>query len=332
MASARTLRRDLVTTLERRGCIRSKAVRKAFSTVPRELFVPEIAQREGLERVYADTALVTRQSTQGMALSSSSQPAIMAEMLECLDLRPGLRVLEIGTGTGYNAALLWKLVAPSGTVTSVELEEDLAAAADAALRAGGYPVSVRVGDAHSVVDGQPGAYDRIVVTASSGHLPHGWRDALVDGGLLELPLRLPGSAQGEQLVVTLRREGEALRSVAIVPGGFMYLRHPGQDGPVPRPVAALSVTEFVEGKARSLASVSGPGLATLRPAARRRLAAVMLTKPFVRRLATPAPANTSLIAFLGMAEAPDGVTVRPPGTSDRGSEGAASCRRASEQP
>lgn len=99
MPSARTLRRELVTNLERRGCIRSKPVRRAFSTVPRELFVPEIAQREGLERVYADTALVTRQSTQGMPLSSSSQPAIMAEMLECLDLRPGLRVLEIGTGT-----------------------------------------------------------------------------------------------------------------------------------------------------------------------------------------------------------------------------------------
>jgi protein-L-isoaspartate(D-aspartate) O-methyltransferase len=310
MPSARTLRRELVTTLEQRGRIRSKVVRRAFSTVPRELFVPEIAEREGLERVYADTALVTRQSTEGMPLSSSSQPAIMAEMLECLDLRPGLRVLEIGTGTGYNAALLWKLVAPSGTVTSVELEGDLAAAAAAALRAGGYPVTVLAGDAHSVVDGQRGTYDRIVVTASSDHVPHGWRDALVDGGLLELPLRLPGSAEGEQLVVTLRREGEALRSVAIVPGGFMHLRHPGGERPPPRPVATLSVNEFVEGKARSLASVSGPGLATLRPAARRRLAAVMLTKPCVRRLTTPAPADTSLIAFLGMAEAPEGMRVR----------------------
>ena len=309
MPSARALRRELVAALERRGRIRSKAVRKAFSTVPRELFVPEVAQREGLERVYADAALVTRQSTQGTALSSSSQPAIMAEMLECLDLRPGLRVLEIGTGTGYNAALLWKLVAPSGTVTSVELEADLAAAAEAALRAGGYPVTVLAGDAHSVVDGQRGAYERIVVTASSDHVPRGWRDALVDGGLLELPLWLPGSGKGEQLVVTLRRDGEALRSVAIVPGGFMDLRHPGQD-PLPRPVATLSVSEFVEGKGRALASVSGPGLTTLRPAARRRLAAVMLSKPQVRRVATPAPANSSLIAYLGMADAPDGVPVR----------------------
>ncbi len=309
MPSAKTLRRELVTALERRGCIRSKAVRRAFSTVPRELFVPEIAQREGLERVYADAALVTRQSTQGTALSSSSQPAIMAEMLECLDLRPGLRVLEIGTGTGYNAALLWKLVAPSGTVTSVEFEADLAAATDAALRAGGYPVTVLAGDAHSIVDGHGGAYDRIIVTASSDHVPRGWRVALVDGGLLELPLRLPGSGEGEQLVVTLRREGEALRSVAIVPGGFMDLRHPGR-APVPRPVATLSVSEFVEGKGRSLASVSGPGLATLRPAARRRLAAVMLSKPRVRRVATSAPANTSLIAYLGLAEAPEGVRVR----------------------
>lgn len=327
MPSGRALRRELVAALERRGSIRSKAVRNAFSTVPRELFVPEVAQREGLERVYADAALVTRQSTQGTALSSSSQPAIMAEMLECLDLRPGLRVLEIGTGTGYNAALLWKLVAPSGTVTSVELEADLAAAAEAALRAGGYPVTVLAGDAHSVVDGQRGAYERIVVTASSDHVPRGWRDALVDGGLLELPLWLPGSGKGEQLVVTLRRDGEALRSVAIVPGGFMDLRHPGQD-PLPRPVAMLSVSEFVEGKGRALASVSGPGLTTLRPAARRRLAAVMLSKPQVRRVATPAPANSSLIAYLGMADAPDGVRVRTfrpePGGGYRAGAGVAS--------
>ncbi|HEV2068383.1 MAG TPA: hypothetical protein VGR26_01165, partial [Acidimicrobiales bacterium] len=80
MPSARTLRRELVATLEKRGCIRSPAVRRAFLSVPRELFVPDIARREGLERVYADVALVTRTSTQGAPLSSSSQPAIMAEM------------------------------------------------------------------------------------------------------------------------------------------------------------------------------------------------------------------------------------------------------------
>ena len=310
MPSSRILRRGLVATLEGRACIRTAAVRRAFLNVPREDFVPEVAQREGLERVYADVALVTRTSTHGVPLSSSSQPAIMAEMLENLELRPGLRVLEIGTGTGYNAALLSKLVGPSGTVTSVEVEADLARAAESALRAGGYSVTVMVGDAHTIVGSDEGAYDRIVLTASSDHVPKRWRDALVDGGLLELPLRLPGSAGGEQLVVTLRRDGDRLHSVAITPGGFMNLRHPGRDPSPPLPHVGVSVSEFVNGKGRPIAGVSGPRLARLSPAARRRLAAVMLSTPRRRRICTPAPSASSLVAYLGMAKAPDGVTVR----------------------
>lgn len=310
MPSARTFRRELVATLEGRGCIRSPAVRRAFLSVPREHFVPEVAQREGLERVYADVALVTRTSTQGAPLSSSSQPAMMAVMLENLELRPGLRVLEIGTGTGYNAALLSKLVGPSGTVTSVEVEADLARAAESALRAGGYPVTVMVGDAHTRVGCDEASYERIVLTASSDHVPRRWRDALVDGGLLELPLRLPGSAGGEQLVVTLRRDGDRLHSVAITPGGFMNLRHPGRDESPPLPPVGVSVSEFVDGEGRPIASVSGPGLTRLSPAARRRLATLMLSTPRRRRLSTPAPSALSLVAYLGMAKAPDGVTVR----------------------
>lgn len=310
MPSARTLRGELVATLERRGSIRSPAVRRAFLSVPRELFVPEVNRREGLERVYADAALVIRTSTQGTPLSSSSQPTIMAEMLENLDLHRGMKVLEIGTGTGYNAALLSKLVGPSGTVTSVELEADLAAASDSVLRAAGYPVNVVVGDAHTVVDADLGTYERIILTGSSDHVPARWRDALIDGGLLELPLRLPGSAGGEQLIVTLRREGDRLRSVAVVPGGFMNLRHPGRDEPPPPSSATLSVSEFIDGKGRSLASLSGAGLVRLRPSARRRLAALMLSRPRRRRISTPAAAATSLVPYLGMADAPETVTVR----------------------
>lgn len=309
MPSARTLRRQLVADLEARRCIRSPAVRRAFAGVPRELFVPDVARREGLQRVYADAALVTRTTAQGAPISSSSQPAIMAEMLEILELRPGLRVLEIGTGTGYNAALLSKLVGPSGTVTSVELEPDLAATAESILHAAGYPVSVVVGDAHSVVDPERETYDRIILTASSDHVPERWRDALVEGGLLELPLRLPGSAGGEQVVVTMRRDGDRLRSVAIVPGGFMHLRHSGRDVP-PHPGASVSVSEFVDGTGRSFAGVSGPGLASLRSSARRRLAAVMLGTPRRRRLSTPKPAANSLVAYIAMANASEGVTVR----------------------
>jgi len=303
-----------VADLERRGHIRSEAVRRAFSTVPRERFVPEVAEREGLERVYSDDALVTRTNTRGVPISSSSQPTIMAEMLEHLDVAPGMRVLEIGTGTGYNAALLSKLVGRSGSVTSIELEPDLAAKADAALRAGGHRVTVVAGDALVALEGHPDGdgsrLDRILVTAAFDHVPPAWRDLVVGGGLIELPLRLPGSGEGEQAVVTLRREGDDLRSVGIVPGGFMNLRRPGMEDARPPHPASLSVSEFVGGRGRSIASLTGGGLARLGAAGRRRLAAVMLTRPRVSRLATPGPANTSLVPYVGMARAPGGVTVR----------------------
>ena len=313
MPSARRLRAALVADLERRGVIRTAAVRRAFSTVPRERFVPEVAAREGLERVYSDAALVTRTDTRGMPLSSSSQPTIMAEMLEHLELAAGMRVLEIGTGTGYNAALLSKLVGRRGQVTSVELEPELAAKAEAALAEGGHDVRVVVGDALAPdggLDAGLGPFDRIILTASSDTVPRAWRDALVDGGLIELPLRLPGSAGGEQAVVTLRREGDGLRSVAVVPGGFMNLRRPGIDAGRPPMGTHLSVSEHIDGRGRSIASVSGAGLARLGPAARRRLAAVLLTRARVRRLATPGPAFPSVVAYVGMARPADGVAVR----------------------
>lgn len=292
------LRRELVASLERRGFIRTAAVRDAFLKVPRELFIPDIAHRDGLERVYSDRALVTLTDSNGRPISSSSQPAIMAEMLEQLDLAPGSRVLEIGTGTGYNAALLAWLVGPSGTVTSVELEPTLATAASAALRAGGYGVTVIAGDAFE--DLGPGVpYDRIIVTASGDHVPPRWRDAVVEGGLLELPLRLPGSRT--QQVVTFRRRGDQFTSTAIVAGGFMTLRRSSGD-PGPPLVAGLSYSEYGQGASRVLVQVEGAGYEALGPAGRRRLAAVLLSPPRIRTMATPAPAASSLIAYLETAD------------------------------
>ena len=78
-----------------------------------------------------------KRDSRGMPLSSSSQPSLMAEMLELLALRPGDRVLEIGTGTGYNAALLRHLVGPKGHVTSVDVDAALVRAARRSLRDAG---------------------------------------------------------------------------------------------------------------------------------------------------------------------------------------------------
>ena len=113
-------------------------MRDAFLRVPRELFVPAFAAEHGLDAVYRDEAIVTKTDEHGTPISSSSQPQIMAIMLERLALEPGLRVLEIGAGTGYNAALLKTIVGPRGRVVSVDVDPELARGARSRLRRGGW--------------------------------------------------------------------------------------------------------------------------------------------------------------------------------------------------
>lgn len=270
--------------LEAAGNLTDTAVRRAFLAVPRERFLPGCS----LDEVYADKAVVTRKDPYGSPISSSSQPAIMAIMLERLELGPGLRVLEIGAGTGYNAALLSTLVGDTGDVTSVDLEPDLAAAAATALAEGGHRANVVAADGREGWrEGAP--YDRIVLTASADTFWPAWFDQLVPGGLLQLPLHLKGFDL--QAVVTLRKEDGALRSTDVVDGGFMALRRPGA-GPTGFRGSSITVSDHVEGRHRSMGSLVGDGLRRLKPAARRRLAAVMLTAPRARR--SPGSAGAAL--------------------------------------
>jgi protein-L-isoaspartate(D-aspartate) O-methyltransferase len=266
MAPGGSHRRQLVHEL----AISDPRVRDAFLAVPRELFVPSFHAEHGLAAVYRDDVIVTKTDEHGRAISSSSQPRVMAAMLERLELEPGQRVLEIGAGTGYNAALLKTIVGPRGRVVSVDVDPEVAHGARAALRRGGCAVRVVVGDGR---DGFAAAapYDRIVATASTGEVPRAWLDQLREGGLLELPLRL--SAGGLQAVATFRRRGEGLDSVAVVPGGFMPLRGPGIDPPQ---LHVLSASEVPGGP---IVGLSGEALRSLSPAARRRLLALVLGEP-----------------------------------------------------
>ena len=117
------------------GTVTSPAVEAALRTVPRHLFLTEAST----ERAYADRAVTIKWDGQGLPISSASQPAMVAQMLEQLDAGDGDHVLEIGTATGYNAALLAELVGPSGLVVTVEIEEDLADRARQSLAATGVP-------------------------------------------------------------------------------------------------------------------------------------------------------------------------------------------------
>jgi len=272
------LRRRLVEQLEAGGSVTSPAVRSAFLAVPRERFLSEIAEREGLERVYENQAIVTVKDDRGSPASSSSQPSMMASMLEQLDLRPGQRVLEVGAGTGYNAALLARIVGARGQVTSIELDPATARGARRGLASVRSRAKVVRGDGR---EGRPrGApYDRIIVTASTPVVPRAWYDQLAEDGLLELPLVVPRAGQA-QAIVTFRKQAEAevLRSEAVLYGGFMPLRDaPG--APVPAPAPSLGAIERIGERSRSLAQLSGEALRRLSQARRQGLLSLALSEP-----------------------------------------------------
>ena len=275
------LRRQLVDYLRREGHLRDDRVAAAFIDVPREVFLPEHAERYGLDAVYRDDAIVTRRDPRsGLPLSSSSQPAIMAKMLEMLAVEDGQRVLEIGAGTGYNAALLDRL-AGDGRVTSVEIDGEAAAEARDALREVGASVRVVVGDGRSLTPAVGAAFDALIVTASTETIPRAWHDQLVPGGRLVVPLRLCSLAFSIQVVVALGKVAHGFDTVAVTPGGFMALRGAtsATDGAVPRLVAHQATAE--PGVDSPLLELTGPALAGLDRRARQRL--VVTALGFARR-------------------------------------------------
>ncbi len=279
----------------------SPSVRRAFLAVPRERFLPEVAAREGLEAVYRNHAIVTTRDERGTPMSSSSQPSIMAAMLERLDLSTGQRVLEVGAGSGYNAALLAELVGPGGHVVSIELERATARAARQALSTGDLRARVVQGDgAEGWPRGAP--YDRIIVTASTRTVAHAWFEQMGEGGLLTLPLWVDRAGQA-QAVITLRKEAATMRSVAVILGGFMPLRDSIGGAPA-RSVAHLQATESIDGRYRSLAHVGGGAPRAMSGDGRRRLLALALSEPRIRQLGMRAPRG-ALLMYLAV-ESPAG--------------------------
>jgi protein-L-isoaspartate(D-aspartate) O-methyltransferase len=209
------LQAALVEKLKAEGSVRSPQVEAAFRAVPRHLFLPGVP----LDQVYSDEAIPTKHRD-GLPISSSSQPAIMAIMLEQLALEPGLRVLEIGAGTGYNAALMAYLVGSPGQVTTLDIDEDLAAGACERLAAAGFE-RVQVIGADGGYGYESGApYDRIILTVGSEDIVPAWRDQLKPQGRLLLPLSL----RVVQESVAFQPAGEHLESVSVHDCGFMMLR------------------------------------------------------------------------------------------------------------
>lgn len=210
------LNQALVDNLKNKKLIQTSPVEEAFRSVLRHLFLPGAP----LEKVYSDSVIPTKQDPSGQWISSSSQPAIMAIMLEQLGLEPGQRVLEIGTGTGYNAALMAHIVGTGGHVVTIDIDEDLVDTARENLRSAGFEqVQLVCADGgYGYPDAAP--FDRIILTVGSPDITPAWWKQLKPGGRIVLPLLLRGAMKS----IAFEKTGDHLVSLSVNDCGFIPLR------------------------------------------------------------------------------------------------------------
>ena len=205
----------LVDSLRSRGYVSSPEVISALRRVPRECFLPD--ERRG--EAYVDTPLPIGE---GQTISA---PHMVAIMVENLDLTRGLKVLEIGAGSGYHAAVCAEVVSPDGHVYTVERISTLARQAEINLKKAGYSETVTVvfGDGtNGLPDHAP--YDRIFVAAAAPAIPKPLMDQLADDGKMLVPV---GGTYYQDLIKVTRR-GKDIRRENL--GGCVFVPLIGEHG------------------------------------------------------------------------------------------------------
>ena len=237
---------ELVEELTAEGVL-GQRWRAAFVAVPREVFIPEVIwrddgddlvalrraenPREWLRRAYGPRYVITQvddgtpagpEGRGRVATSSASRPNIVALMLEAGQVEPGMRVLEIGTGTGYTAALLAHHLG-ADNVTTIEVDPELAARARTALSTAGYgEVRVITGDgARGHPAGAP--FDRVLSTVAAPRVPYAWVMQTRPGGLIVTPWSSAYKAAG-LLSLTVHADGSATGGLVNTTISFMQLR------------------------------------------------------------------------------------------------------------
>lgn len=195
--------RMVVEDIFRRG-ISDPRVLEAMEKVPRHRFVPE----EYLSQAYADHPLPIGHG------QTISQPYIVALMTQHLLLKPGEKVLEIGTGSGYQAAILAEI---TDEVYSVEIIEPLGQEAAATLKELGYNVHSKIDDGYYGWE-EFAPFDAIIVTCAPDHVPQPLTGQLKDGGRLVIPVGPPGFYQTLWLI---ERQGEQFRAINL--GGVRFV-------------------------------------------------------------------------------------------------------------
>ena len=200
-------RTRMVEIIRGRG-VRDSATLRALAVIPRHQYVPAAH----VDQAYGDFPLPIGYG------QTISQPYIVAYMTELLRPKPGMKVLEVGTGSGYQASVLAEI---GCEVYTIEIFEELAASAGRRLRSLGYGgVHARQGDGH---DGWTGAapFDAIIVTAAAGYIPPPLLEQLRPGGRMVIPV---GSVYGVQDLILVEKDARgATRTTRLLPVRFVPL-------------------------------------------------------------------------------------------------------------
>lgn len=296
------LRTKMVEQMIAAGSLRSGPWIAAFSAVPRHLFLRRFFRQSGdlsgweavadtdpgaVELIYDGATWVTQldndpqrwqtargsdKPTPGTPTSSSTAPGLMALMLEALDVHDGHRVLEVGTGSGYNAALLCHRLGSSMVVT-VEVDPAVAGAALDSLRAAGYRPAVAVADGSAGhPEGSP--YDRLIATCSATAVPPAWIDQVRPGGLILTSLyrdlgggplvllHVVGDGQAGRFVTYGTADGFAAPDPELVARRGIRVLAPLLDGPPDqqsvRELLGLALQRAAEGRLRPAIGATYP--------------------------------------------------------------------------
>lgn len=207
-------------------------LKQALFNVPRHLFIEQyyddeapdgIAQIESpiptakqLVAIYSNRGLMIREDPH----SAASQPTLIFGMLDDLKLTHGCKVLEIGTGSGWNAGLIAFRIGDASLVYSIDLQVDLVEKARKHLNSAGFnEVNLKAGDGGLGWDGE--IFDRIIVTVGSPDIPPAWIESLAEGGILVMPLKTRGTGDP---ILRLHKQGNKLTGTITRWAGFMDLQ------------------------------------------------------------------------------------------------------------
>ena len=202
-ALARLLAARLADELREGGWLRDPKLELAFREVLRHHFIPQFDhlgllrrppwREDELRIIYQNRVLALKRSATGRLISSSSEPAIMAVMLEALRLEEGSRVLEVGTGSGWNAALIAHRIGPRGLVVSLDLERELQDHARQALARYGFDHVVLINRDGHLGAAEYAPYDRLIVTAAARGITRPWYEQMAEGGVMVVPVEIEPS-------------------------------------------------------------------------------------------------------------------------------------------